>query len=278
EAHYGEMWAQDAAAMYGYSGQSAAAAKVPAFTAPAQTTNPAALAGQAATVAQATGTSAGTGTQTTLSQLTSAVPTALQQLASPASATSSSSTSGLSGITSLLTGGSSGNTALDNLWNEWGPNANIWNTIFSSGFYMPSNTMGAFTSLLGAGAAGNAAGGALGQAATGGVGAGLAGPLGGLGGLGGLGSGAGAASAALGQAPSIGSLSVPPGWTAAAPPVTPLAPALGNTPLSAPPAVATGMPGVAPTGIGGRGSAVTAIADTRFLVRPPMVPSWPAVG
>ena len=52
EAQYGEMWAQDSAAMYAYAGSSAAAAKLTLFTSPPQTTNPAGLAGQAATVAQ----------------------------------------------------------------------------------------------------------------------------------------------------------------------------------------------------------------------------------
>src|SRR6201992_1291409 len=33
EAHYGQMWAQDAAAMYGYAAQSASASKVPSFAA-----------------------------------------------------------------------------------------------------------------------------------------------------------------------------------------------------------------------------------------------------
>ena len=41
EAQYGEMWAQDAAAMYGYAGSSAAAATVTPFSSPPQTTNPA---------------------------------------------------------------------------------------------------------------------------------------------------------------------------------------------------------------------------------------------
>ena len=39
ETQYGEMWAQDAAAMYGYAANSAAAAKVTPFTAAPQTTN-----------------------------------------------------------------------------------------------------------------------------------------------------------------------------------------------------------------------------------------------
>lgn len=236
EAHYGEMWAQDAAAMYGYAAASAAASTVTPFTAPQQTTNAAGLDGQAATVSQATATSAGTSTQTALSQLTSTVPTKLQSLASPAS--SSSSTSGLSEILGQLTGsGGSGNSQLNDFWNQWGPNANIWNTIFSSGFYTPSNTLGAFTSLLGAGAAGGAAGNAIGEAVT-------TGPLGGLLGLTSLGPG-GAASAALGRAASIGPLSVPASWTALTPPPSSLASGLGGTPLTAAPAgVMPMMPGM----------------------------------
>src|ERR1700730_3738463 len=39
EAHYGEMWAQDAAAMYGYAASSAARATTAAVTPPQSTTN-----------------------------------------------------------------------------------------------------------------------------------------------------------------------------------------------------------------------------------------------
>jgi len=96
EAHYMEMWAQDAAAMYAYAGQSAAASTLTPFTPAPNTTNPAGLAGQAAAIAQTTGT----GTQTIVStgpQLLSAVPSALQGVAQPLQ-----STSGLSGILTSL--------------------------------------------------------------------------------------------------------------------------------------------------------------------------------
>jgi len=67
EAHYGEMWAQDAAAMYGYAASSAAAtAKATPFTAAPQTTSTAGLAAQATAAAQTTGASTGTGVQSTL--------------------------------------------------------------------------------------------------------------------------------------------------------------------------------------------------------------------
>src|SRR5574340_1410519 len=70
EAFYGQMWAQDAAAMYGYASNAAAATKLPSFTAPKQHTNPGGLDNQAAS-AQAAGTSAGTHAQTVASQLAS---------------------------------------------------------------------------------------------------------------------------------------------------------------------------------------------------------------
>ena len=58
EAEYAEMWAQDAAAMYGYAGSSAAAATLAPFTAPQQNTNPTGLAAQSAAVTNSTSTSA----------------------------------------------------------------------------------------------------------------------------------------------------------------------------------------------------------------------------
>jgi PPE-repeat protein len=237
EAHYAEMWAQDAAAMYGYAGSSAAATTLTPFAqAPATTT-----------VGQATGT----GTPTTLSQLVTSVPAALQGLASPATSTSAGSgLDGLSGLLNLLTGNGSG-SELSTMFNELfsssglGLNNNLWNTIFSSGFYMPGNWLGTMTDLVGlqsaagadAGAA--AAGGAA--AAADGLGGAVAAPAAGLSELGGLGGGA---SAAMGRAAAIGALAVPPSWNAIAPTVSPLPAALGGMPLAPPPAVAAGMPGM----------------------------------
>jgi PPE-repeat protein len=102
ETQYAEMWAQDAAAMYGYAGSSASATTLTPFTPPATTTSPGGQAGQAAAVAQATGTSAATNTQTVLSQLSSAVPTALQGLASPLAPTSGATSSAVTGILQSL--------------------------------------------------------------------------------------------------------------------------------------------------------------------------------
>jgi PPE-repeat protein len=61
EAQYAEMWAQDAAAMYGYAGASAIATRLTPFSEPAQTTDQGGLAAQAAAVGQAVATPAGTG-------------------------------------------------------------------------------------------------------------------------------------------------------------------------------------------------------------------------
>lgn len=85
EAEYLEMWAQDAAAMYAYASSSATAAQLTPFTEPPQTTNPSAAAAQSAAVAPATGTAAASDITTQLSQLIAAVPNALQSLASTTS-------------------------------------------------------------------------------------------------------------------------------------------------------------------------------------------------
>lgn len=60
EAEYGQMWAQDAAAMFGYASASAAATRLAPFTEPPKTTNDAGIAAQAAALGEATGRGAGT--------------------------------------------------------------------------------------------------------------------------------------------------------------------------------------------------------------------------
>ncbi|OBF65400.1 hypothetical protein A5753_08585 [Mycobacterium sp. 852002-51971_SCH5477799-a] len=102
EAEYAEMWAQDAAAMYGYAGSSATASQMTPFSQPPQTINPVGTAVQAAAVAHTTGDFAATSTQTTLPQLMSSVPQSLQTLAAPAAAADPPSL--LSALDSALTG------------------------------------------------------------------------------------------------------------------------------------------------------------------------------
>src|ERR1700761_8404351 len=89
EAQYGEMWAQDAAAMYGYAASSASATTLTPFTPPQQNTNPSGSASQAVAVSEATGTSAGNvqSTVSSIQQAFSSVPNALTSAAAPAQAT-----------------------------------------------------------------------------------------------------------------------------------------------------------------------------------------------
>jgi PPE-repeat protein len=79
EAEYAEMWAQDAAAMYGYAASSSAATALTPFTQPPRTTNTGGQSAQAASATQAAGSGTGQ-TQTTLSQLMSVLPHQLQTL------------------------------------------------------------------------------------------------------------------------------------------------------------------------------------------------------
>ena len=87
EAQYGEMWAQDTAAMYGYAASSASATQLTPFNPPQQNTNPSGSANQAAAVGQATGSAAGNA-QSTIQQAFSAVPAALSSAAAAPAAAS----------------------------------------------------------------------------------------------------------------------------------------------------------------------------------------------
>jgi PPE-repeat protein len=250
QAEYAAMWAADAAAMYGYAGGAAAASAVTPFTAAPLTTNPAGLAAQAASVFSADGTAAG-------SRLLTTVPQALQLLATPLASTAATASSSPSSMLSFLGLGTSP-TALvgagsmfssTGILGELGISSpvNLLTTLSSLGANtMNGTSLASWVNMAPKPAAAAAAGAAnAAQAATGG----------GLGGLGGLGAG-GSAAASLGNAASLGQLSVPPGWAGAAPSVT--APAA--TPLPAA-GTATGVgPGSMLGGVplagaaGGRGS------------------------
>jgi PPE-repeat protein len=286
EAQYAEMWAQDAAAMYRYAGSSAAATQLTPFTEPQQTTSPTGRTAQSAAVTHAAATPAGT-QQSTLSQLISTMPNALQGLASPSSAStttglgsilgdlsgwnpfapgSAHDTGGLNGFLNLISGNS--NSAAGAL-----VNSPLGNTLSASGAFVPSNTLGPFLGLLGlGGGAANAAGNALGEAAANGLGGAVAGPLGSVGGLGGLGN---AVSAGLGSAAMVGPLSVPPSWTAPAPLASPLASTFGGTPMVGPPAVAAGLPPVPFGNMAGQGLGRTV---PQYGFRPTFVARPPAAG
>jgi PPE-repeat protein len=92
EALYAEMWAQDAAAMYGYAASAAPAAALTPFRTPPQTTNPGGQSAQHAAAAQAVGTSTAEKTST-LAQAMSTVPHHLHSLSTGSSSHSLSSAS-----------------------------------------------------------------------------------------------------------------------------------------------------------------------------------------
>lgn len=98
EAHYAEMWAQDAGAMYAYAGSSAGATQLSPFSAPPETTDPSGELGQTATVANATQSSAGSNVQSALSQLMSQVPNTLQTLTTNPTSLTAAATQATSGL------------------------------------------------------------------------------------------------------------------------------------------------------------------------------------
>ncbi|OBI48643.1 hypothetical protein A5707_17655 [Mycobacterium kyorinense] len=241
EFHYGQMWAQDAAAMYGYAASSAMASMVTPFTPAPPTTNPTGAARQGAAVAKAAGDSAGTQMHTILS--TSAIPRALQALASPSSPLepAQSILDSLSGHTRTVA-------------------SSLSFLVGAAGLARSANI---------AGATGGASVQTLSSAA------GVSGSAG----LSGLRAGAGGAmSAALGRGTSVGALSVPQSWVAASPVISPVAVTTASIGSSASPVVApTGVPLMPMAPMTGRGAARVADA-ARFLLRPNMVPQWPVGG
>jgi len=217
EAQYGEMWAQDATAMYTYAGQSATATKVTSHTLAPQIADPSAGAKQAASNASATGTSAGTA-QSALQQAITNTPNQIQSMAQPTSNAAAATPFGaLSEIWFLLTGQSAFPTSLGQLLNGYSPFAGFfYNT---EGLPYFSVGMGNFGTQIAksAGWLGGAAP-AVAKAATGG--------LGGLGAA--LGGGGGQVAAGLGSGAHVAGLSVPQAWPGA------LAPSVAK-PISAVP-------------------------------------------
>jgi PPE-repeat protein len=216
EAHYAEMWAQDATAMFGYADWSATASRVTPFTQPPQTTNPAAAGGQAAAVAHAVGTAAGGHAQTLMStapQLISALPQSLQSLASPVSVASPDPPSLVSLLGSL--------TGPFSPFQLVGPG--LTGYLFSSEPTGLVSVGGSVAELSQKVSALPAAG--SGELLQGGLGSGTRV----------VGSTAGV-SADIGRASLVGRLSVPQSWASAAPAIKPVAmvlpdPNLGATPV-----------------------------------------------
>jgi PPE-repeat protein len=296
EAQYGEMWAQDATAMYGYAGSSAAAAAVTPFNSPPETANPAGTAGQAGAVAQATSASTGSGVQSTLSQVVSSVPNALHGLASPLSSAgsnpfasgSNTATTGISGLLNVLDGqtGSAAGTFL---------NSTFANGFTSGQWINPASVSPAVTSaladigfltVLGPGGAGlNPAMLMSGVGPPSGMGAlGLSHVGSAMSALGSPGLGGSAVSAGVGRATLVGTMSAPQSWTAAVPAASPsatalppgwsIAPGAGLEEVSGAPGV-PGMPGMPMGGGAGRGFG---FAAPRYGFRPTVVAHPPAAG
>ncbi|MDT7737707.1 MAG: hypothetical protein QOK09_1076 [Mycobacterium sp.] len=115
EVHYAEMWAQDAAAMYGYAGSSAAAAKLTPFTPPQQNTNPAGLAAQNAAVTNSGGTQTSTSVDTIIQQILADINKALEPdtVNSGISAYATVPSIILSALSALSAGSKSAATAAD---------------------------------------------------------------------------------------------------------------------------------------------------------------------
>jgi PPE-repeat protein len=263
EADYAEMWAQDAAAMYGYAGASSAASTITPFTAPLETTNSSGIAGLAAAATQAMGTSAGTSAQTVSSLSTVAMPGAVQALASAATS-SAPSTSPLSSLstslstvtsssavasgTSLASGGASSASMLTSGVSMLGSAGPLMNSVGATGAFAQSYQMSGSALNLGLGS-----------------GAGFASSPG---------FGNAAVTASAGRAASLGAMSVPQGWVSGAPAFSQVPSALpGGTvprPVPAVPAGQTGPLGVPAANSQARPSANSPLA-ARYNVRPAMV-------
>jgi PPE-repeat protein len=250
ETDYAEMWAQDAAAMYGYAGSSAAASTLTPFTPPPPTTNPAGAGSQAAAVTQSSTSSA--------SQLMSALPQALQSLAS-----STTSAAPAQSLSDLLTPISVALTLLE----------------------IPIGTTSIGSTSTGIAAAFTGVGTnfrgfeinadrdfAHGKGPYTGYGPGAAKlPEWFWGGQGSVGAPSNAAeasvSAGLGQANTVGRLSVPSAWTVAAPEIRPAAFTLPITGAAAAPEIAAGSSGNLFSNMGLAGAAGGAVGSTASLGR-----------
>ncbi|MGN6339103.1 PPE family protein, SVP subgroup [Mycobacterium sp.] len=228
EAEYAEMWARDTAAMIGYAGATAAATRLTPFAQPDKTTT--SDAAQSDAVTQATGTAAGT-TRNAVQQSFSAVPNMLQSAALAPAAAPPSPTDLLSLESELITIFLDAPAAVAGLTVD-SPSAAI---------ALPFDVAGALTGFH----TDDIISGWAGVQPWPGTGAVppspfpvITNPAGGFGTL---------ASAGLGEAKTVGALSVPPGWTAAAPAIRPAALVLPTTTAGA---AAEAAAAAAPTGAG----------------------------
>jgi PPE-repeat protein len=230
EAQYMEMWAQDAAAMYAYAGSSATASQLTPFTEPPQTTNTSAAPMQAAAVAQSS-TVSGSNTASQLSQLTTSVPSAAQSLTTTSTTTNAAATGiSLPPVPPALT--------------EWN---NIFSTIASGPYSLQGLSSIPGGPFLSFGQVYSYAQNGQGLAAFGAPKAitGALAPLtsGATANLSSASVGGAPISGAIGKAALVGRLSVPQGWTEAAPAIRTLASVMPANLAAAPEAALAGEGG-----------------------------------
>ncbi|ORA06160.1 PPE family protein, partial [Mycobacterium arosiense] len=228
EAQYMEMWAQDAAAMYGYAGSSEAASQLTPFTSPPNTTTPEAASDQAAAVAKAVAEPAGNTAQST-SQL--ATPQALSAGTTQAVTHTTAATSNPGLVSSTLQ--NLANSGLPTPTNNYlGLNPTLYTVLLkqNTGLAYFSTGITSFWS-------------SIAQQLVSGPGGTTAGAGGawfptpqfaslGLGNLGGVGN-VSAISAGTGQAARVGMLSVPQHWATLTSSVSPAALSEEATPIQA---------------------------------------------
>jgi PPE-repeat protein len=276
------MWAQDAAAMYGYADTSAAATTLTSFAPPSQNTNPGGVGNQAAAVDQATGTGG-------LAQPLSTVPQTPQNLASAGSSDGLSQWL-LNLVNSPVVKGLQADEAA--LGNFGALEANLTTGAGVVGFDVIPFTHPAIAAAVAAPAAhvagvsegAPAAAAHVAAVSEGAPAANLADSY--RSGVGGAG-----VSAGLGRAASVGGLSVPQSWATASPAVRLAATALPTDDLgawagsAAPGGMFNGAPGGMFNGMSPVGSVVNAPrngeprsrVDSRLKVIPQM-PGEPGVG
>jgi len=285
EALYAEMWAQDAAAMYGYAGSSAAAMQVTPFAEPPKTTTDngasnqasaaaqaaAEPAGQAATVAQNAASSAPLTTTQTTAQTAAAVQAATQAATDPNSFIGWLQTMYQNTITNLGQGG----------WGVGLTNANLnsMRQILQAYFAVG---LGNFGYGLGQQLLTPAQATALerglglmpGPAGLGGLGASLGG---GTAGVSGAPFTASSVSASMGEANALGRLSVPAGWQGAGPTQTVEARLVSAARPGAP--ASNGMLGGVPmAGNAGLGGSRSAGYTVKYGVKHSVMPKPPVGG
>ncbi len=244
ESQYGQMWAQDASTLYNYAAQSSTATKVTPFTSAPQVSTQDAQAKQGAAVSSASSTGAGNAANTTANAITQ-TPTTLASAATPAAATTATSaTDPFSEAWFLLTGQTTLPTSFASFVNGISPFAGFAYSVeglpyFSVGMGNSGVQIAKSTGALGGAAASAAAAAPKGLA--------------GLGGMLGGGHAAPAVAAGLGNAASVGRLSVPAVWSGAAPAVSHAAAVPVSAISAAPEAAGSGnlLGGMPLAGMGG---------------------------